>query len=59
MGDRTTLDVLNSEQELYNTRLALYRSRYQMLLAQINLSASAGELDESRLQEINLLFTAK
>jgi outer membrane protein len=59
VGDRTTLDVLNSEQELYNTRLALYRSRYQMLLAQINLSASAGELGEPRLQEINQLLTAK
>lgn len=59
VGDRTMLDVLNSEQELYNTRLALYRSRYQMLLAQINLSASAGELGEPRLQEINQLLTAQ
>lgn len=59
VGDRTTLDVLNSEQELYNTRLALYRSRYQMLLALINLSAAAGELGEPRLQEINQLLTAK
>jgi hypothetical protein len=30
-----------------------------MLLAQINLSASAGELGEPRLQEINQLLTAK
>jgi len=59
VGDRTTLDVLNSEQELYNTRLALYRSRYQTLLALLNLSAAAGELSEPRLQEINLLLTAK
>jgi outer membrane protein len=59
VGDRTMLDVLNSEQELYNTRLALYRSRYQTLLAQINLSASAGELDESLLQAINQLLIAK
>ncbi|MDP1660206.1 MAG: TolC family outer membrane protein [Methylotenera sp.] len=59
VGDRTTLDVLNSEQELHNTRLALYRSRYQMLLALINLSAAAGELGKPRLQEINQLLTAK
>lgn len=53
VGDRTTLDVLNSEQELHNTRLALSRSRYQVLQALLNLSAAAGELDEVRLQEIN------
>lgn len=59
VGDRTTLDVLNSEQELYNTRLALYRSRYQVLLALLNLSAAAGELNEPRLQEINQLLISK
>ncbi|MSP86250.1 MAG: transporter [Methylotenera sp.] len=53
VGDRTTLDVLNSEQELHTTRLALYRSKYQVLQALLNLSAAAGELDEARLHEIN------
>ena len=57
VGDRTTLDVLNSEQELHNTRLALYRGRYQVLQALLNLSAAAGELDETRLQEINQVFS--
>ncbi len=56
VGDRTTLDVLNSEQELHNTRLALSRSKYQVLQALLNLSAAAGELDEARLQEINQVF---
>jgi outer membrane protein len=56
VGDRTTLDVLNSEQELHNTRLALARGRYQVLQALLNLSAAAGELDEVRLQEINALL---
>ncbi len=57
VGDRTTLDVLNSEQELHNTRLALARGRYQVLKALLNLSAAAGELDEARLQEINQVFS--
>jgi len=57
VGDRTTLDVLNSEQELHNTRLALARGRYQVLQALLNLSASAGELNEARLQEINQVFS--
>lgn len=56
VGDRTTLDVLNSEQELHNTRLALARGRYQVLQALLSLSAAAGELDEARLQEINQIF---
>jgi len=56
VGDRTTLDVLNSEQELHNTRLAWSRSKYQTLQALLNLSAAAGELDEPRLQEINQVF---
>lgn len=59
VGDRTMLDVLNSEQELYNTRLALSRSRYQVLLALLNLSASAGELNEARLKEINQQLNSK
>lgn len=57
VGDRTMLDVLNSEQELHNTRLALARGRYQVLQALLNLSAAAGELDEARLQEINQVFS--
>ena len=57
VGDRTTLDVLNSEQELHNIRLALARGRYQVLQALLNLSASAGELDETRLKEINQVFS--
>ncbi|MDI1309639.1 MAG: TolC family outer membrane protein [Methylotenera sp.] len=59
VGDRTMLDVLNSEQELNNTRLALSRSRYQVLLALLNLSASAGELNEARLKEINQQLNSK
>lgn len=56
VGNRTTLDVLNSEQELHNTRLALSRSKYQVLQALLNLSAAAGELDEARLQQVNQVF---
>lgn len=56
VGDRTTLDVLNSEQELHNTRLALSRSKYQVLQAVLSLSAAAGDLDELRLQQVNQVF---
>lgn len=53
VGDRTTLDVLNAEQEYYATRTELFRARYQMLLSYLNLAASAGALDEKRLAEVN------
>lgn len=59
VGDRTTLDVLNAEQEYYTTRTELFRARYQMLLSFLNLAASAGTLDEKRLSEVNQVLAAK
>lgn len=56
-GDRTTLDILNAEQDYYATRTALYRERYQVLLSYLNLAAVAGSLDEKRLAEVNALLS--
>jgi len=58
-GDRTTLDILNAEQEYYATRTALFRERYRMLLSYLNLSAVAGSLDEKRLAEVNAVLSLK
>jgi len=58
-GDRTTLDILNAEQEYYATRTALFRERYQMLLSYLNLAAVAGSLDEKRLAEVNSILSLK
>jgi outer membrane protein len=58
-GDRTTLDILNAEQEYYTTRTALFRERYQMLLSYLNLAAVAGSLDGKRLSEVNSLLLLK
>jgi outer membrane protein len=58
-GDRTTLDVLNAEQDYYATRTELFRARYQTLLSYLNLAAVAGSLDEKRLAEVNALLTLK
>lgn len=58
-GDRTTLDILNAEQDYFMTRTTLYRERYQMLLSYLNLAAVAGSLDEKRLAEVNALLTLK
>jgi len=58
-GDRTTLDILNAEQEYFSTRTNLFRERYQMLLSYLNLAAVAGSLDEKRLAEVNTLLSMK
>lgn len=59
VGDRTTLDVLNAEQEYYATRTELFRTRYQTLLSFLNLAATAGALDEKRLAEVNSVLSSK
>lgn len=59
VGDRTTLDVLNAEQEYYGTRTELFRARYQTLLSFLNLAATAGALDEQRLAEVNSVLSSK
>jgi outer membrane protein len=58
-GDRTTLDVLNAEQDYYATRTELFRARYQTLLSYLNLAAVAGSLDEKRLAEVNALLSLR
>ncbi len=58
-GDRTTLDVLNAEQDYYATRTELFRARYQTLFSYLNLAAVAGSLDEKRLEEVNTLLSLK
>ena len=44
VGSRTTLDVLNAEQELLNARVALVRALTQVVTASYNLAGSVGRL---------------
>ncbi|THF63346.1 TolC family protein [Pseudothauera rhizosphaerae] len=48
-GDRSTLDLLNAENEYAAARLALDEARVQLLLHRLQLDALAGGLDESAL----------
>lgn len=52
-GTRTTLDVLNVEQQRYNTRLDLARTRYSLLAAWARLQGLAGNLDEQEVLRLN------
>jgi len=52
-GERTTLDVLNAENDAANAELALLQARVKLLLDRLRLDALAGQLDESRLSAVN------
>ncbi len=53
VGDRTTLDVLNAENDTANVELALLQARVAFLMDRLRLSALAGQLDEAALQVVN------
>ena len=53
VGDRTTLDLLNAENDASGSELALLQTRVDVMLNQLRLEALAGQLDESRLLPLN------
>jgi outer membrane protein len=50
VGSRTTLDVLNQQQELLNARVALVRSERDEVVASYGLLAAVGKLTAKELQ---------
>ncbi len=52
-GDRTTLDLLNAENDNGAASLALAQARVHVLTSRLRLAAQAGQLDESRLTQVN------
>jgi outer membrane protein len=52
-GARTTLDLLNAQNDASGAELALVQARTDVLLNRLRLAAVAGELDEARLLEVN------
>ncbi len=53
VGVRTSLDVLNAQQQMYSTRRDLFQAQYNYLVAQLSLTAAAGSLDEADLGHVN------
>lgn len=49
IGNRTNLDVLNLQQQVYDVKRDLADARYGYLLTQLQLAALAGELSENDL----------
>lgn len=50
VGERTTLDVLNADQELLNARVNLIRAQRDLLVAAYALKAATGQLTAESLQ---------
>jgi outer membrane protein len=52
-GDRTTLDLLNAQNDAAAAELALLQARVQWQLQRLRLAAAAGNLDEALLARVN------
>ncbi len=53
VGVRTTVDVLNAEKKLFNTRYDLTVARYTYLYTRLQLAAVVGDLGEKDLRLVN------
>ena len=53
VGVRTSVDVLNAQQQVYQTRRDLQQARYNYLLNTLRLKAAAGQLAEGDVESVN------
>ena len=56
VGDRTTLDLLQAENDASGAELALLQARVELLVGQLRLHALAGQLDESQIKAVNAML---
>ncbi|HLU18827.1 MAG TPA: TolC family outer membrane protein [Pusillimonas sp.] len=56
LGVRVNIDVLNAQQQLYETRRALSRARYETLMNSLRLKAASGILSDEDIVAINSLL---
>jgi outer membrane protein len=53
VGVRTSVDVLNAQQQVFQTRRDLQQARYNYLLNTLRLKAAAGTLTETDVEQVN------
>lgn len=58
VGVRINIDVLNAQQQLYETQRQLSQARYDTLMHSLRLKASSGTLNEQDLLAVNALLGA-
>jgi outer membrane protein len=56
VGVRTSVDVLNSQQQLFQARRDLQQARYSAIISQLKLKSASGHLKEEDLAEVNRLL---
>jgi len=56
VGVRVNIDVLNAQQQLFETQQSLARARYQVLLDGLRLKASSGALTEQDVLDVDGLL---
>jgi outer membrane protein len=56
VGDRTTLELLQAENDASGADLALLQARIELLLNRLQLHAVSGQLDEQQLTAVNALL---
>lgn len=58
VGVRTEADVLNAQQQFFNTKRDLAQARYQYLMSRLQLRAAVGELNEHDLAALDTVLAA-
>lgn len=53
VGVRTSVDVLNAQQQVFQTRRDLQQARYNYLVNTLRLKAASGQLTETDVEEVN------
>jgi outer membrane protein len=53
VGVRTSVDVLNAQQQVFQSRRDLQQARYNYLLSTLRLKAAAGTLTETDIEAVN------
>ena len=56
VGVRTSVDVLNAQQQVANARRDLAKARYDTILAQLKLKQAVGRLTVEDLEAVNRLL---
>jgi len=57
VGVRINIDVLNAQQQLFETQRSLSRARYDTLMSSLRLKASSGILTAQDIVAINQLLS--
>ena len=53
VGVRTNLDVLNQQQQVFQTRFNLAQSYYNFVINSLKLKQAAGTLNDTDVEQIN------